>query len=35
MTLDNIELIEELAAKEAKENFWVYRQFINPNLKLS
>jgi hypothetical protein len=35
MTLDNIELIEELAAKEAKENFWVYRQFINSNLKLS
>ncbi|MBK9499481.1 MAG: hypothetical protein IPO06_09015 [Leptospiraceae bacterium] len=35
MTLDNIELIEELAAKEAKENFWAYRQYINPSLKIS
>ena len=35
MTRDALLKANRYYALEAKENFWVYRQFINPNLKLS
>lgn len=33
MRLNDIDLIEQQAIWEARENFWAYRQFINPKLK--
>lgn len=34
-SIDDIDLKEELITKDARDNFWVYRQYINPKLKLS
>ena len=30
---EDLELIEELAAREARESFWAYRQYMNPRMK--
>jgi len=30
---EDLKLLEECACAEARESFWCYRQFINPNLQ--
>jgi predicted phage terminase large subunit-like protein len=31
---EDLELMEHLAAMEARENFWAYRQYMNPRMKI-
>lgn len=35
MTIEQLEKINRYYALEAKDDFWVYRQYINPKLKIS
>ena len=34
MNLADVDLLEQLAVFEAREDFWAYRQYMNPGLKL-
>lgn len=34
MQLADVELLDQLAAMEARESFWAYRRYINPKLKI-
>lgn len=35
MNLQTLEKVNQYYALEARDDFWVYRQYINPKLKLS
>lgn len=34
LKLDDLDILEELAIREARESFWAFRQYINPKLKI-
>jgi predicted phage terminase large subunit-like protein len=34
MTLDDLELIEQLCVLESRDNFWAFRRYLNPKMKI-